>query len=170
MNGTTLNDMHAETKQVHLDGTPSELKETETKAVGRFDESMDVTDVLQSAGYKVAFVLNPKNMSTEKIYKLVTDSLGFRLEVSIIIDTEMTGRGRHKTYEPEGGKVPPDAPHEIWLNSNLAGAELAEVIAHEVYHLFYSVRHLIAVDEETEAEVFGQLVSHLHLLHAKLKP
>ena len=91
---------------------------------------------------------------------IVTDSLGFRLELSIIIE-EMDGRGRHKTYEQDG-KVTPDASHKIIINANLRDDELAEVIAHEAYHLFYSVRHLIAVSEETEAVVFGQLVKHIH--------
>ena len=73
----------------------------------------------------------------------------------------MGGRGRHKTYEQDG-RVTPDVGHKIIINSNLQGDELAEVIAHEAYHLFYSVRPLITVDEETEAEVFGQLVKHIH--------
>ena len=91
---------------------------------------------------------------------IVTDSLGFRLELSIIVEA-MDGRGRHKTYEQDG-KVTPEASHKIIINANLRDDELAEVVAHEAYHLFYSVRHLIAVDEETEAVVFGQLVKHIH--------
>ena len=91
---------------------------------------------------------------------IVTDSLGFRLELSIIVEA-MDGRGRHKTYEQEG-KVTPEASYKIIINANLRDDELAEVVAHEAYHLFYSVRHLIAVDEETEAVVFGQLVKHIH--------
>jgi hypothetical protein len=92
--------------------------------------------------------------------KLVTDSLGFRLELSITVE-DMDGRGQHKTYEQEGC-VTPDAIHKIIINANLRDDELAEVIAHEAYHLFYSVRHLIAVDEETETVIFGQLVKHIH--------
>ena len=91
---------------------------------------------------------------------IVTDSLGFRLELTIIVE-DMDGRGQHKTYEQEG-RVTPDASHKIIINANLRDDELAEVIAHEAYHLFYSARHLVAVDEETEAEVFGQLVKHIH--------
>ena len=91
---------------------------------------------------------------------IVTDSLGFRLELSIIVEA-MDERGRHKTYEQDG-KVTPEASHKIIINANLRDDELAEVVAHEAYHLFYSVRHLIAVDEETEAVVFGQLVKHIH--------
>jgi hypothetical protein len=92
--------------------------------------------------------------------KIVTDSLGFRLELSITVE-DMDGRGQHKTYEQDG-RVTPDAIHRIAINAKLRDDELAEVIAHEAYHLFYSVRHLIAVDEETEAVVFGQLVKHIH--------
>ena len=95
-------------------------------------------------------------------HPLVTDSLGFRLEIAIGIE-EMTGRGQHKTYQ-QGEKVYADAIHKITINANLCGDELAEVIAHEAYHMFYSVRHLITVDEETEAVVFGQLVKHIHAI------
>jgi hypothetical protein len=73
----------------------------------------------------------------------------------------MEARGRHKTYDQDG-KVTAEASHKITINSNLRGDELAEVIAHEAYHMLYSVRHLITVDEETEAVVFGQLVKHIH--------
>jgi hypothetical protein len=92
--------------------------------------------------------------------KIVTDSLGFRLELSIVVES-MPGRGQYETFEQDGA-VTPDAHHVIRINPNLQGDELAEVIAHESYHLFYSIRHLIAIDEETEAEVFGQLVKHIH--------
>ena len=92
--------------------------------------------------------------------KIVTDSLGFRLEVAVIVE-DMAGRGRHKTYE-QNGMVTENVIHTIAINSNLRGDELTEVIAHEAYHLFFSVRHLIKVDEEAEAEVFGQLVKHIH--------
>ena len=75
----------------------------------------------------------------------------------------MTGRGRHITYEQEGA-VNPEAGHRIIISSELRGTEVAEVIAHEAYHLFYSIRPLITVDEETEAVVFGQLVKRIHVL------
>jgi len=97
--------------------------------------------------------------------KIITDSLGFRLEVTVVIE-EMAVRGQHKTHEQDG-EVKPDAVHKIFIDSHLRGSELAEVIAHEAYHLFYSVRHLITVDEETEATVFGQLVKRIHNACAK---
>ena len=50
---------------------------------------------------------------------LVTDSLGFRLELSITVEG-MAGRGQHKTFEKDG-KVTPDAIHKIAINSNLRG-------------------------------------------------
>jgi hypothetical protein len=96
--------------------------------------------------------------------KIVTDSLGFRLEVSITVEA-MPHRGKHKTYEQDG-KVTPSTSHQIIISPEIQGDELAEVIAHEAYHLFYSVRHLITVDEETEATVFGQLVKRIHAVTA----
>lgn len=97
--------------------------------------------------------------------KIVTDSLGFRLELTISVE-EMDGRGQHKTYEQDG-LVKPDASHKIIIGVHLQGCELVEVIAHEAYHLFYSIRYLITVDEETEATVFGQLVRRIHAYCAK---
>ncbi len=99
---------------------------------------------------------------------LITDSLGFRLEIEVVvIPFREIGRGQHKTYERDG-RVPPDAPHRITIYANPHPTpddkELAEVIAHEAYHLMYSIRHLITVDEETEAVVFGQLVKHIHAI------
>lgn len=94
--------------------------------------------------------------------RIVTDSLGFRLEVEMVV-CDIQPRGRHRTYEDEQGRVGSGAPHRIEIDIALYGEELAEVIAHEVYHLFYSVRQLITTDEETEAEVFGHLVKRLHI-------
>lgn len=70
-------------------------------------------------------------------------------------------RGEHKTYERDG-KVRDDMVHKITIIPDLSDDELIEVVAHEAYHVFYSVRHLIAVDEETEASVFGQLVEWIY--------
>ncbi len=92
--------------------------------------------------------------------KIITDALGFRLEVSIIV-ADTAHRGQHKTYERDG-KVLEGSSHVITISPNLYDDELSEVIAHEAYHLFYSVRDLITVDEETEALVFGQLVKRIH--------
>lgn len=90
--------------------------------------------------------------------RIVTDSLGFRLEVEITVGG-IEPRGRHTIYEDEQGPV---GPHKIELRDGLVGSELAEVAAHEAYHLLYSVRNQITVDEETEAEVFGHLVKRLY--------
>lgn len=92
--------------------------------------------------------------------KIVTNSLGFRLEVSIAIEN-IEGRGQHKTYECDGA-IREDVGHKITIASRLRDDELAEVIAHEAYHLFESVKPLIKVDEETQAIVFGQLVARIH--------
>ena len=93
--------------------------------------------------------------------EIVTDALGFRLEVAISVGDFPRG-GRHRTYEAEDGRVPGDAPHAIQISKDLTHEDLHEVIGHEAYHLFYSIRHLITVDEETEAEVFGQLLRRAH--------
>ncbi len=99
---------------------------------------------------------------------LVTDSLGFQLRVEICITDDLSERGRHKTFEDEHGKAYKDAPHRIRIRSGLLSGELSEVISHEVYHLFYSVRHLITADEETEAETFGHLVKRIHAIYHDL--
>ncbi|MDQ3917192.1 MAG: hypothetical protein M3348_01705 [Acidobacteriota bacterium] len=80
------------------------------------------------------------------------------MEIAVV---ESGPRGRHTTYEDEQGRVG-DAPHRIELRAGLAGGELAEVAAHEAYHVLYSVRGMITADEETEAQVFGQLVARIH--------
>ena len=56
--------------------------------------------------------------------KIVTDSLGFRLELSIIVQ-KINGRGQHKTYEQEG-RVTTNVSHKITINANLRDDELAE--------------------------------------------
>jgi len=91
--------------------------------------------------------------------RIITDSLGFRLEVQLAV-IAMDGRGRHKTYECDG-LVSDGAVHRIEISTDLQGDELAEVCAHEAYHLFYAVRHLITADEELQATVFGQLVKRM---------
>lgn len=91
---------------------------------------------------------------------LVTDCLGFPLNVKVVVDPSLDG-GQHKTHEDECGNVRPNAEHCIRIAANLKPDDLIEVAAHEVYHLFYSVRHLISVDEETESQAFGQLVRHV---------
>ena len=93
--------------------------------------------------------------------KIITDSLGFSLEISIEVGDLGDKRGRHTTYETDG-KVQSDSHHKIIITSNLPLEELAEVSAHEAYHLFYSIRHLITVSEEEEALVFGQLVKRIY--------
>ena len=94
--------------------------------------------------------------------KLTTDSLGFPLTVQIEIG-DFENSGTHRTYyETDSGLVGADALHRIQLQRGLEHGYLVEVVAHEVYHLFYSIRHLIAVDEETEAEVFGELVRRVY--------
>lgn len=98
--------------------------------------------------------------------RITTDALGFPLTVEIVIG-DILPRGRHKTYEDEAGRGPDDAIHILELRAGLTGAELAEVIAHEAYHLFYCVRDLIAVGEETEAEVFGHFVKRMHSIYGE---
>lgn len=96
--------------------------------------------------------------------KIVTHSLGFRLEVAISIG-DFPNLGSHRAYEDEDGRAATDVPHRINIRAGLDDATLNVVAAHEVYHLFYLLRPLIAVDEETEAEVFGELVGRVHAAH-----
>jgi hypothetical protein len=96
-----------------------------------------------------------------KIEQIITDSLGFPLAVTVSIVENLRVRGRHVTYEQEG-KVLASAEHHIEIREGLLEEEKSEVIAHECYHLFYSIRHLITRDEEIEAEVFGHLVKRIH--------
>jgi hypothetical protein len=91
--------------------------------------------------------------------RIVTDALGFALTVQIDV-REMDGRGQHRTYEIDGA-VAANALHTIDISPDMGGSELIEVAAHEAYHLFYAVRDHIAVDEEIQATVFGQLVKQI---------
>lgn len=97
------------------------------------------------------------NHSSEK---LVTDALGFKLDVTILFG-EFETHGQHITFQDENGKVSADSPHTIKIQAGLDPAVLNGVVAHEVYHMFYSIRPLITVGEETEAEVFGELVGKI---------
>lgn len=92
-----------------------------------------------------------------KTETLETDSLGFLLRVQINVGDFET-LGQHKTYTDENGKVLPSSLHILNFQVNMERTSVNTVTAHEVYHLFYSIRDLISVDEETEAEVFGELV------------
>lgn len=99
--------------------------------------------------------------AVHKPARIVTDSLGFRLEVEIETG-EYDFRGRHHTYESADGQVVADAVHRISIQRGMPQPELAEVAAHECFHLFRAIRPLVVVDEETETEVFGQLVKHVY--------
>ncbi len=96
--------------------------------------------------------------------KRITDDLGFCLTVIVEVGPFPTS-GAHRTYETVYGDVPKDQTHTIQLQSGLATDYLFEVITHEVYHLFYSIRPLITVDEETEVTVYGQLVKHVYNIY-----
>ena len=53
--------MKPQYSQVHLDGTPSTIKCTETKGdMANFDESKDLADILKDAGYTIAFDTKPR--------------------------------------------------------------------------------------------------------------
>jgi len=110
------------------------------------------------AAYSEGDSVNDK-LPPEVAARIITDSLGFRLEVHLTV-AQMDGRGLHKTYECDG-VVSEDAVHRIEISKDLSGDELAEVCAHEAYHLFYAIRNLITVDEELQATVFGQLVKRM---------
>lgn len=102
-------------------------------------------------------------MSTFTLNKndIITDALGFPLRVKIEYgDFEIAAR--HITTEDAStGLVSSDAEHRIEMKYGLRLEELVDFASHEVYHLFFSIRHLITADEETQAEVFGQLVRHV---------
>lgn len=100
--------------------------------------------------------------TTMALERIVTDSLGFRLEVEIHHGRFNESRGRHISYADENGVVDPTAPHKIYLREGMPDSELAEVCAHEAYHLFYCLREHMTADEETQAEVFGHLVKRLY--------
>lgn len=100
-------------------------------------------------------------MTDEAQVPIITDSLGFRLKVQIEAG-DYDFRGRHHTYESADGHVGADAEHKISIQRGMPASELAEVAAHECFHLFRAIRSLIVVDEETETQVFGQLVKHVY--------
>ena len=102
-----------------------------------------------------------EELEINKGFTLVTDGLGFKLTVVLHLgDYEFSGQ--HRSFEDEEGAIIIELPHEIRIQRGLAEHELHEVIAHEVYHLFYSLRKIIQVPEEQETEVFGELVRHVH--------
>lgn len=93
--------------------------------------------------------------------KITTDELGFPLTVTITVG-DFENYGRHRTYAGEDGEtVIRDEEHFIEIKYGLSNDELVNVAAHEAYHLFYSIRHLITCDEETQAEAFGHLVRRI---------
>jgi hypothetical protein len=97
-----------------------------------------------------------------KTSQLLTDALGFPLKVVVSVG-DFPNLGQHRTHQDaESGQVSPDAVHYLNFKAGLESSVLNVVIPHEVYHLFYSVRHLITVDEETESEAFGELVGRVH--------
>src|SRR5689334_15220201 len=92
---------------------------------------------------------------------IITDDLGFRLKVIVSIG-DFQKLGEHRTYvDGDSDRVTEEMNHRLNIKSGLESRTLGLVAAHEVYHLFYSVRHLITTDEETQAEVFGDLVGHI---------
>lgn len=93
-----------------------------------------------------------------------TDSLGFPLVVNINVEPMIGLRGNHMTYfNADTNLVDAETAHTITVVPDQDAAELIEVAAHECFHMFYSIRHLITAEEETQAEVFGQLVKHIFL-------
>jgi hypothetical protein len=92
--------------------------------------------------------------------KIATDPLGFPLKLTIKVG-DFERDGRHITYETVAGFVVADCEHRIEIKRGLSSERLCEVASHEAYHLFYSVRHLITTDEETQCVVFGQLVNRI---------
>lgn len=90
--------------------------------------------------------------------KLVTEALGFELSAEIEFGDFPT-LGAHRCYEEvDSGKVQAGTPHRIQIKEGLDAETLCMVASHEVYHLFKSVSHLVAVEDECEAETFGELV------------
>lgn len=98
-------------------------------------------------------------MQTSRI--MSTESLGFNLVVNIIIDDDLENFGQYVSEEDANTYlVHKDSPHTISIKSKLDNPVM--IIAHECYHLFYAIRHLIAWDEETETEVFGELCQEVY--------
>lgn len=99
--------------------------------------------------------------------QIVTDALGFRLDVTITIG-DFDTLGSHHTFENyDTKKVDVGIPHRINVKSGLSEKEARIVAAHEAYHLFASIRHLITTDEETETETFGGLVGAIYEMAVK---
>jgi hypothetical protein len=89
-----------------------------------------------------------------KTQEIKTNSLGFEIKLVITVG-DFEKLGSHITYEENLNL------HKINIKSGLNSLTLSMVAAHEAYHMFYTIRHLITVDEETEAEVFGELVKKI---------
>lgn len=103
----------------------------------------------------------PPPMHSEEI---VTDVLGFELKVKIVVGDFET-LGEHWTFENvDTGQVDPSSPHTINVKTGLTDSTACLVAAHESYHLFESVRHLITANEEIAAETFGGLVQRIYEL------
>lgn len=96
--------------------------------------------------------------------RIITDALGFTLKLDIEIGQFETF-GKHICYGDETGLVPLDSEHTIQLKYGMTASDSVNVAAHEAYHLFYAIRHLITCDEETEAETFGHLVRRIVLFY-----
>lgn len=80
-----------------------------------------------------------------------------------ILIGEFEQAGSHHTFENYDTKrVDACAPHKIYVKRGQSADDVAMVAAHEAYHLFYSIRHLITADEEAQAEVFGCLVRWIY--------
>lgn len=101
-------------------------------------------------------------MSDEPVDKIASDALGFYLEIAIFIG-DFESFGAHHCYENiETGLVEAGDPHKIKIRKGLDHSTACMVAAHEAYHLFESIRHLITTDEETKAETFGGLVRRIY--------
>jgi hypothetical protein len=98
-----------------------------------------------------------------KTNHIETEALGFPLDVTINVG-EFEKLGEHRTFENhETKQVDAGIPHTINVQSGLDVAQASMVAAHEAYHMFESIRHLITCDEETAAETFGGLVREITL-------
>lgn len=89
--------------------------------------------------------------------RFLCDALGFCLSVTVNLDNK-NRLGSHKTWVNAKGLVRRSSRHEIRLQPGMDRGTAEIVVSHEIYHLFYSIRHLITADEETQAEVFGEFV------------
>ena len=93
--------------------------------------------------------------------KIVCSDLGVDLVVEINVG-DFPNLGEHRTFEnSETHLVSADEVHRINIQQGQDLDSLAEVAAHEAYHVFHSVRHLITAEEEIQAEIFGQLVRRI---------